>query len=645
MAGTTSVSQQSMELTFHNVDYLISVQSHENESLELDVEQKSNGDRWHGEFSARYIEDVTHQTGNYKKFQVFVKMLSTGLRQESDSVFVDLLTYQDLEMLRSRQTRKPSSNTSHKNSNKRYLILTYAVEFDRVHYPLPLSFVDIPPVDALQATIRRLRADLEEAKRGNASSSETRRLREENADLKLRLKRSQPTNGSDTKALEQELQSTLRERDQLRRDLEQAQRDCDREVAAIKRECDALVSELDKQTAELEHLREAVAQRSTTPHDAKETVLLRRKLRAAEDELREEKTAAREEQGALRHELVVSTEQLDRSKQTVLDLRAKCRELTSELDLLKKRQRMSHSGDSPSTDRMAVRRGVYQEARAGARPSRTPSPGTSRGPSPGRSATGSTGSRPFTRFDPTAYVRNKTSSIGARSRTPSPRVGPGSRPSSAERSGVNGRGSRSSSVEKERVGRREITPSGSRSNSVERARPGGSRTSSAERGRPISAERGRPSSMEERRRASAVPSYAKPTASATGQRSSSRERAASRERLGLSRPPLSPRPGTHDGASSRGSSAALRPGVRAPPPRKSASPSLGGNRRHAVTSSEEESSADERSRPLPHIGAGGRVSPSPADNEISDIDARLNALQSFLKAAKSKAKPTSKRGH
>lgn len=40
---------------------------------------------------------------------------------------------------------------------RRYLILTYAVEFDRVHYPLPLSYVDEPPAHALRATIRRLR--------------------------------------------------------------------------------------------------------------------------------------------------------------------------------------------------------------------------------------------------------------------------------------------------------------------------------------------------------------------------------------------------------------------------------------------------------------------------------------------------------
>jgi len=77
------------------------------------------------------IEEITRKTGNFKKFSVFMKMLSSSLTQESDSVFVDLLTYNDLEMLKNRKSRKPSQAAPVKANNKRYLILTYAVEFDR----------------------------------------------------------------------------------------------------------------------------------------------------------------------------------------------------------------------------------------------------------------------------------------------------------------------------------------------------------------------------------------------------------------------------------------------------------------------------------------------------------------------------------
>lgn len=55
------------------------------------------------------IEDMTANTGNVKKFSVFVNMLWAALRGSTDSVFVDLLTASDLESLRSR-TAGPQSN-------------------------------------------------------------------------------------------------------------------------------------------------------------------------------------------------------------------------------------------------------------------------------------------------------------------------------------------------------------------------------------------------------------------------------------------------------------------------------------------------------------------------------------------------------
>ena len=42
------------------------------------------------------IEDITHKTGNFKRFSVLVKMLTAALAQQSDSVFIDLLTFADL---------------------------------------------------------------------------------------------------------------------------------------------------------------------------------------------------------------------------------------------------------------------------------------------------------------------------------------------------------------------------------------------------------------------------------------------------------------------------------------------------------------------------------------------------------------------
>lgn len=137
------------------------------------------------------IEELTRKTGNYKRFPVFVSMLLSALAHRSDAVFIDLLTAADLvwthclpyslvlvaddelhggqELYRKRKMGKAGGgsdtfgglnmggNSSSNGSNKRYLILTYAVEFDRVHYPLPLALVQTPTPNVLQRTIRRLR--------------------------------------------------------------------------------------------------------------------------------------------------------------------------------------------------------------------------------------------------------------------------------------------------------------------------------------------------------------------------------------------------------------------------------------------------------------------------------------------------------
>jgi coiled-coil domain-containing protein 61 len=101
-------------------------------------------------------------------------MLTSALSKENDSVFVDLLTYSDLELLKARKTGSMSlannSNSStsslSRSKEKRYIILTYTSEFDRVHYPLPLSPQKEPDVESLKRMIRRLRAALHDKKSG-----------------------------------------------------------------------------------------------------------------------------------------------------------------------------------------------------------------------------------------------------------------------------------------------------------------------------------------------------------------------------------------------------------------------------------------------------------------------------------------------
>jgi coiled-coil domain-containing protein 61 len=175
--GESPLTSAKKELIFHNVSYILSAHLY-NSHLTIEAEQSATGQHWFNNFTIEHIELITRQTGNFKSFSVFSKMLLSALVQHSDSVFIDLLTYQDLEMLYNRKANNSASASnassrpkSTKQLNKRYLILTYVAEFDRVHYPLPLQFDINPSQYTLQNTISRLVTELQNAKTGNPSTN------------------------------------------------------------------------------------------------------------------------------------------------------------------------------------------------------------------------------------------------------------------------------------------------------------------------------------------------------------------------------------------------------------------------------------------------------------------------------------------
>ena len=122
--------------------------------LVVDVECET-GERWTGAFSADYIESLTSKTGNYKALGTFARMLSGALDGTADSVFVDLLTARDLEQLRARKRGSSVPTDAPLPTDRRYLIVTYAAEFDRVHYPLPLDAETQPSRASLARQLRR----------------------------------------------------------------------------------------------------------------------------------------------------------------------------------------------------------------------------------------------------------------------------------------------------------------------------------------------------------------------------------------------------------------------------------------------------------------------------------------------------------
>jgi coiled-coil domain-containing protein 61 len=128
--------------------------------------------------SAADVEDITSKTGSFKKFSIFVRMLQSAVLQQSDSVFIDLLTCQDLELLKAKKAAAAQADAAAQQqqqqprqlpsglANKRYLILTYASEFDRVHYPLPLMADEQPDPARFKAVIASLRQQLAEVQAG-----------------------------------------------------------------------------------------------------------------------------------------------------------------------------------------------------------------------------------------------------------------------------------------------------------------------------------------------------------------------------------------------------------------------------------------------------------------------------------------------
>jgi len=152
-------------LTFNNIDYILYLSTNDI-NLTISLEQASETLYWNGIFDARYLEEITNKAGSPKSFEVFIKMLMSGLANESENVLVDLLSYKDLEMMRNKKTNNTGGNNLNESSsmnqdlsiiNKKYLIISYTNEFEKVHYPLPISFILQPDITYTLRTIERLK--------------------------------------------------------------------------------------------------------------------------------------------------------------------------------------------------------------------------------------------------------------------------------------------------------------------------------------------------------------------------------------------------------------------------------------------------------------------------------------------------------
>ncbi|XP_075178727.1 centrosomal protein CCDC61 isoform X1 [Anomaloglossus baeobatrachus] len=348
---------------FRGIEHILRVRN-AGDRLDVEVEDALTTDQWRGEFDAEFIEDLTQKTGNFKQYSIFCNMLHSALTQSSESVTLDLLTYADLELLRHRkaggaQRSAPPARSAALNS-KRYLILIYSVEFDRIHYPLPLPYIGKPDPVHLRQVIRGLKDELAALKLAPSAESretEVRRLREE-------------------------LQRVTQEKQEADLALQRLQ---DLEIPNGK---------------EQSHIR-----------------ILKRAVQTLESELQKERSRSQRLASKRKEECRQLTEQLEELRAMERTLRLKVKSLSTELAMYK-RGRVTPTGPSPQSRSSSAGRGPTHRSSSRGETAAKRERSSSRdrngfGSREGRSLTRQPRLSPSPvavrppRFDPTAYVRDK----------------------------------------------------------------------------------------------------------------------------------------------------------------------------------------------------------------------------------------------
>ncbi|XP_028634485.1 coiled-coil domain-containing protein 61 isoform X1 [Grammomys surdaster] len=355
--GTLAMDQPAglqVDYIFRGVEHAVRVVV-SGQVLELEVEDRMTADQWRGEFDANFIEDLTHKTGNFKQFSIFCNMLESALTQSSESVTLDLLTYTDLESLRSRKLGgRPGAlaSRSAQLNSKRYLILIYSVEFDRIHYPLPLPYQGKPDPVVLQGIIRSLKEELG-------------RLRGLN-------------DGQDAR---------------------------ETEIWHLREQVTRLASEKRELEAQLGRSREeALAGRAAR----QEAESLRGLVRGLELELRQERGLGGRATGRRSQDCRRLAKELEEVKASERSLRARLKTLNSELALYRRGRRTLPAPAAAREDRVSSsRERSTSRGRAATRSSSRESGRGARGRGrPAHPSPSPTGSR-APRFDPTAFVKAK----------------------------------------------------------------------------------------------------------------------------------------------------------------------------------------------------------------------------------------------
>ncbi|CAF1002132.1 unnamed protein product [Rotaria sp. Silwood1] len=173
------------EISIRNDSYIISmyIKNIEQSEIDIKVRKKESADQWKSSFNVTDIEIMTEKTGNFKSFNVFVNMLEDAINKKNSSLSIDLFTSDDLDLIRKKQQDQNKSFKT-KSSNKRYLILIYNTEYDRIYYPLSLRYCGKPDTIILIGQIHQLVTENESLKSQLGSDTNRYDIEEECSRLK-----------------------------------------------------------------------------------------------------------------------------------------------------------------------------------------------------------------------------------------------------------------------------------------------------------------------------------------------------------------------------------------------------------------------------------------------------------------------------
>ena len=129
------------------------------------VEDAKTKETWLGNFTHLLISEISQKSGKSISAQELLQHLISSFKNHSG---VDMMSAFELESLKIKRGGQPSAQN--KKSNKKYLILSVGSNDQKVHYPLPLQFKDVVPVETLKDMIKALKDELEQTREEEKSS-------------------------------------------------------------------------------------------------------------------------------------------------------------------------------------------------------------------------------------------------------------------------------------------------------------------------------------------------------------------------------------------------------------------------------------------------------------------------------------------